>query len=408
MLYLLNLAVVLSWALLFVLALKVIFFVTFSTKHYKRASVVGRKRLGKYKPLVSIIVPCYNEELVLNNCVRSLLKQDYPNFEIIVVNDGSSDATKIIGRKLAKEYPKKLRFYSKQNGGKASTLNYGIKRASGEIVVCMDADSMFLNDTVKNLVLSFYDPKVVAVGGSVKVANRRKFINKHQAAEYITGLNLQRRTFAYLGCMQVISGAIGAFRKGELLKAGGYSNDTVVEDMDVTISMVKSGRLVEFNGNAIAYTEAPESIKDFIKQRYRWTFGGFQVLKKHKNIIFNRKFNSLGLVGIPYFLIFPWFDVLVSILFVVSIFRVLYGGGLIDLLAFYVAMSVIQGTLLVYSLLMDKEDKKLALLAGVDSLWYNHLICLVTVRAGINFARGRSTSWNKVVRLGKNFNPTLT
>ncbi len=401
---LLNTITVLSWMLLFGLGAKVFVFIVLSAKHHKM-SALGRRRLGKYRPLVSILVPSYNEELVLENCIISLLNQDYSNTEIIIVDDGSKDKTKQIGKMIARLHHGKVRLYSKVNGGKASALNFGISKAKGDIVVSMDADSMFLRNAVRNLVLSFYDPNVVAVGGSVKVANRSKFINKHQAVEYITGLNLQRRAFAFMGCMQVISGAIGAFRKDVIVSIGGYSEDTIVEDMDVTLSMAMTGGVVEYNGKAIAYTEAPESIKDFIKQRYRWTYGGFQVLKKHKNLIFNRKHNSLGLVGIPYFMIFPWIDVMVSSLFVVAILKVIVGGNVLELMLFYTFMCLVQGSLLLYSLVMDKEDKKLVFLAGIDSLWYNHLISFITAKAAFNFLRGRATGWNKLVRLGKNYAP---
>ena len=376
-------------------------FTTFSTIHH-RNSAQGRKRIGKYKPFVSIIIPCFNEELTIKNCVNSLIRQSYTYFEIIIVDDGSSDNTKELGKELANKYPKKVFFYSKSNGGKASALNYGIMRASGEIVVSMDADSIFLRDTLRQLVLSFYNQEVVAVGGNVRVANRSKFIGKYQAVEYINGLNLQRRSFAFMNCMQVISGAIGAFRKDKLLEIGGYSSDTIVEDMDLTVSIAKAGGKVDYNGKAIAYTEAPESIKDFLKQRHRWTIGGFQVLKKHKELLFNPKYKSLGLIGIPYFLLFPWVDVLISTLFFFAILRVLSGGSLMELAFFYLCICLIQGFLTFYSLKMDKEDKKLASIAGIESLWYNHLISFVTVKAGFNFLKGSSVSWNKIPRLGKN------
>ena len=398
---------ILSWALLFVLVIKVVVFITFSFKHFKFHAKKDRKRIGKYKPLVSIIIPCYNEEMTLKNCVESLIRQSYPYFEIIVVNDGSKDNTEQVAQELVKLH-NKVKFYSKPNGGKASALNYGIMQALGEIVVCIDADSMFLKDTLRQLVLSFYNPNVIAVGGNVRVANRSKFLNKHQAVEYITGLNLQRRTFAYLDCMQVISGAVGAFRKNKLLEVGGYSNDTIVEDMDITVSLARAGYKVEYNGKAIAYTEAPETIKDFLKQRYRWTYGGFQVLKKHKDLLFNPKYGKFGLIGMPYFLLFPWLDVIISLLFLFALIRVVTVGGLKELAIFYFFMCLIQGLLMFFSIFMDREDKKLAVISGIESLWYNHLISFVTVEAGINYMRGVQTSWNKVARLGKNYLPTTS
>jgi len=361
---------------------------------------------SKYKPLVSIIVPAYNEELTLENCIKSLRKQTYKNIEIVIVDDGSKDKTKDLGKLLESKYSN-VSFFSKKNGGKASALNYGIYRANGEIVISMDADSMFLIDTIRQLVLSFCNPNVVAVGGNVKVVNRQKLINKFQAVEYITGLGIQRRAFASLNCMQVISGAVGAFRRKELIEVGGYSTDTIVEDMDITISLARLGHKIDYNANAIAYTEAPETINDFIKQRYRWVYGGFQVVRKHRDLIFNAKYKNIGLIGMPYFLLFPWVDVLISFLFFFAVIRVIFSGYWIGMLVFYLFMSFVQSTILIYALLMDKEKKRLVVLSGFDSLWYNHLISFITIKAGVNYLMGRKTSWNKLVRLGRNFAPAV-
>lgn len=372
-----------------------------STKHYRKIKN-GNKQLGSYKPFVTIIVPCFNEELTLENCVTSLLKQSYKMKEIIIVNDGSTDKTRSVAGKIAKRNPDVVRVFSKENGGKASALNYGLAKAAGEIVVCIDADSVFLKDTVRQLVLSFRERGVVAVGGNVRVANRRKLLTKLQAVEYITGLNLQRRAFAYLNCMQVISGAIGAFRKDKLVDIGGYSRDSIVEDMDVTVSLARTEGKVVYNSRAIAYTEAPENIRDFIKQRYRWTFGGLEVLRKHRDLIFNPKYKSLGLIGVPYFMIFPWVDVLVSFLFFQAVIRAFMLGNFTELFLFYPVMAAIQGILIYYSISLDGESKKLIFMAGLDSLWYNHIISFVTLKAGLNFVWGKKTAWNKIERVGAN------
>ena len=298
-----------SITLLFLLFIKVSFFLYFSVLHQKeaRADEFNDKKIC-YTPSVSILVPAYNEEIVLENCVKSLIRQDYPNnYEVIIVDDGSTDDTKVVGEALAEKYSR-VRFYSKVNGGKASALNYGIQKSRGKIVVCIDADSILADDALLHLVRPLADLSVGAVGGNVKVANRSKLLNLHQATEYIVGLNIQRRAFSQFGCMQVISGAIGAFRKSVLVEVGGYSDDTIVEDMDITVAIAKAGYQVKFSPNAVAYTEAPESIKDFMKQRYRWTIGGFKVLKKYREMIFNKEYGRFGMVGLPYFLIFPWID----------------------------------------------------------------------------------------------------
>lgn len=391
-----------SWTLLGVLAIKLVLFLYFSTLHFREDRKVFKKL--KSKPVVSVIVPAYNEGLVLNNCIKSLLNQTYKNLEILIVDDGGTDNTKEIGESLSKKY-KKVSFLAKENGGKATALNYGISFSRGEIIVCIDADSIFAKDTVKHLVKSFEDVSVAAVGGNVKVANRGKFINKHQATEYISGLNLQRRAFAKLNCMQVISGAIGAFRKDALLAIGGYSHDTIVEDMDITVSLAKAGYKTGYNGKAIAYTEAPEKVSDFIKQRYRWVFGGFQVLKKYKDMIFNKKFTRMGIIGLPYFMIFPWIDVFISLLFFVYLALAIFTGNLIGILLFLSFMITIQFIIINYALYMDGEKKHLAFVAVVESFWYNHLISFTTLKAGFNYLKGSEVRWNKLERLGKNLHP---
>lgn len=293
-------------------------------------------------------------------------------------------------------------FYRKENGGKAMALNYGIEKSNSDIVICIDADSILKEDALWHLTLPFANLKVGAVGGNVKVVNRDKLLNLHQAVEYIVGLNIQRRAFSHIGCMQVISGAIGAFRRSVLTEIGGYSDDTLVEDMDITIAVSKAGYEVIFAPQAIAYTEAPESIKDFMKQRYRWTLGGFKVLKKYHNMMFNREYGRMGTIGLPYFMIFPWIDVGISLLFILSIFAVTITGNYILLLLFLTIMLLIQSIIVVYALRIDNERWYLVFLVVIENFWYSHLLNYVTLKAGIDHFRNKTTSWNKVARLGKN------
>lgn len=394
--------ITISWLLLLVLGIKISIFCISSYKHYK---TVYFRIDNNYQPFVSIIVPCFNEALTLSNCIKSLINQKYTNFEIVIVDDGSTDNTKEVGQQLSLVYAEKVKLLSKANGGKACALNYGIKHSSGEIIISMDADSIFLNDTLQNLVSTFKGNDVVAVSGNVKISNREKFLNKHQNIEYISGQNIQRRAFAYIGCMQVISGTIGAFRREKLLEIGGYSSDTIVEDMDVTIELAKRGYRIEFNGNAIAYTEAPENIKDFVKQRYRWVYGCFQVINKHREILFSKKFGRIGTIGLPYCLIFPWVDVIISILFIYILIQTLIYGHPFGLLFFYILMFLIQAGVLCYALHIDKEKKSLSLLSFIETLWYPHLINFVTIIAGVSYMRGSKISWNKMPRMGKNLFP---
>lgn len=386
-------------ALLIIFVIKTSLFLGLSLNHYRRGSKVA---VGDAELFVSIIVPCYNEEKTVANCVHGLMKQTYENYEVLLVNDGSTDGTEKACMELASLYPQKVRAINKMNGGKASALRLGLEHSIGEIIVTMDADSIFLPDALKNLVSSFDDPNIGAVGGNVRVANKDSFLGRNQAVEYLTGLAIQKRAFAYLNCMQVIAGAIGAFRREVLIKVGGYSSDTIVEDMDVTVSVLRAGHRVEYCGKAIAYTEAPANIKDFLKQRYRWTFGGFQVLRKHWPMLFNREYGFAGIVGLPYLLVTPWIDVAFTLLFVVSFVGAAINGALVGFFVFYSFMMLVQCVLVLYAIRLDGEERRLVLSSCMYGLWYNHLLSLVTLFAGIRFLGGASASWNKMVRLGKN------
>jgi len=386
-------------ALLVVFVIKTSLFLYLSLSHYRKRSQVA---VGNAELSVSIIVPCFNEEKVVANCVHGLMKQDYGNYKILLVNDGSTDGTERVCKELVSQYPQKVEYIYKKNGGKASALRLGLEQSSGEIIVTMDADSIFLPDTLKNLVSSFDDPKVDAVGGNVRVANKDCFLGRNQAVEYLTGLAIQKRSFAYLNCMQVIAGAIGAFRREVLVKVGGYSSDTIVEDMDLTVSILKAGYRVEYNGKAIAYTEAPANLRDFLKQRYRWTFGGFQVLRKHWSMLFNRKYGHAGMIGLPYLLIAPWIDVVFTLLFTITFVGAAVHGALARFFLFYSFMMFVQGALVLYAIKIDGEERRLLLSSCTYGLWYNQILSLVTLFAGYGFLSGARASWNKVVRLGKN------
>jgi poly-beta-1,6 N-acetyl-D-glucosamine synthase len=394
-----------SLPLLVLLVAKVFVFSGLSVSHYVQSHKKSlRQRRVKFTPEVSVIVPAYNEGLVVVNCVKSLLKQTYKNLEIIIVDDGSSDDTRHLGEQLQEQYAS-VRFYAKKNGGKASALNHGIARSSGEIIVCIDADSIFIPGTIKHLVESFIDPLVGAVGGNVKVANRENVLSRHQATEYVQGLTIQRKAFAFMNSMTIISGAIGAFRKEALDKIGGYSSDTLVEDMDITLSIARAGYKIEYNPRAIAYTEAPENIGDFLKQRQRWVFGGLQILKKHQDMIFNPEYREMGMLSLPYFMIFPWIDVLISLLFGVVVIHAFFVNGVFQLVEFYLLMTALQGLVTFGAILMDKEDKKLLLLIPFESLWYSHVISFATVKAATQYLAKVPARWNKLERLGKNLAP---
>jgi len=284
--------------------------ISLATLHWiKKSRKKDETNLSKDSPLVSIVIPAYNEEKVIGKTIESLIHLNYTNKEIIVVDDGSNDRTLEVAQTYAGR--KGIRVLTKPNRGKWHALNTGINAAKGDIVVCIDADTMLDKEAIQHLVKHFDDPKVGAVAGNVKVGNRRRMFTKLQAIEYVTGINLYRRSESYFNAVTVVPGPIGAFRVEALKKAGLYDGDTFAEDADVTLKILKAGYKTVYEPRAIGYTEAPNNLTYLAKHRYRWYRGYLQSLMKHKDLIFNPKYGFLGLSIIPWTLfngiIYSWF-----------------------------------------------------------------------------------------------------
>ncbi|MGH7594408.1 MAG: glycosyltransferase, partial [Gemmatimonadales bacterium] len=252
-----------------------------------------------YTPPVSVVIPAFREEAVIVPTVKSLLAQDYAgSIEVLVVDDGSPDDTYATAVRAFGDDPR-VQVLTKKNGGKASALNFGIRQAQGEVIVALDADTLFDPDAVGYLVAPLADPHVGAVAGNAKVGNRINLVTRWQALEYITSQNLDRRAFALLDCIMVVPGAIGAWRKSLVLEAGGFSNDTLAEDQDLTLSIARRDYRVAYADRAVAWTEAPDTMSGLSKQRFRWSFGTLQCVWKHRDLIFRRRAGTLGFIAVP-------------------------------------------------------------------------------------------------------------
>ena len=293
----------------------------FKQKRKERLMPVNNEQPG-----VSIIVPAYNEEINAIRTVESLLQQDYPNLQIVFVDDGSKDATYEKVSAFFATIPN-VQVVTKTNGGKATALNYGINLAINDYVVCIDADTQLKHDAVSQLMKKFYSEAeqapVGAVAGNVKVGNEINMITRWQSIEYTTSQNFDRSAFDYLNCITVIPGAIGAFKKSAVIEAGGFTSDTLAEDCDLTMRMHKIGYMVRNCRQAISYTEAPETFSQFLKQRFRWSFGVMQSFWKHKDAFLNPKYKNFGMIALPHILIFqmilPFLAPLADIILVLSL-----------------------------------------------------------------------------------------
>jgi len=269
--------------------------------------------VASYKPAVAVLIPAYNEEKVIERTVRAALASDYPGLHVIVIDDGSTDNTLEVARRafVNEEASGRVLILTKPNSGKAEALNFGLEHLRNqEIFVGIDADTVIASNAISRLVPHFLNPQVAAVAGNAKVGNRVNLWTRWQALEYITSQNFERRALNVLGAVSVVPGAIGAWRTSAVREAGGYHTDTVAEDADLTMALLRSGYRVEYEDLALAYTEAPINANGLMRQRFRWSFGILQSVWKHR-AVFARK-GALGWVALPNIVIFQILLPLVS------------------------------------------------------------------------------------------------
>src|SRR5437762_4796194 len=287
-----------------------------------RARQYGRDA-DSYKPDVAVLIPAYNEEKVIERTVRAALASVYPNLRIIVIDDGSKDATlEVAQHAFARDVASgRVLILTRPNAGKAEALNFGLEHLRGdeEIFVGIDADTIIAPDAISRLVPHFVNPKVGAIAGNAKVGNRVNLWTRWQALEYITSQNFERRALDVLGAVSVVPGAIGAWRVSAVREAGGYHIDTVAEDADLTMALLRRGYRVEYEDMALAYTEAPTNANGLMRQRFRWSFGILQAVYKHRQV-FARK-GVLGWIALPNIVVFqivlplvsPFIDVMFAV-----------------------------------------------------------------------------------------------
>jgi len=353
------------------------------------------------RPKVSIIVPGYNEEITIVKTIDNLLRSDYPDFDIIVVDDGSRDKTYKIVQDTFSGHPKVIA-YTKTNGGKASALNFGIEKATADFLVCIDADTVLMPDAISNMMLLFADENVAAVAGNVRVGNTVNLLTNWQSIEYTTSQNFDRRAFDNVNSIMVVPGAIGAFRKSAVLEVGAFALDTLAEDCDLTLRLLRAGYRVRTCNDAISLTEAPETLKMFLKQRFRWTFGIMQSFWKHHDLLFVSKPKNLGWILLPNLLIFqlilPLLSPIVDILLVVGLFSK-NPSPIILAYAAYFAIDI-SISKMAYSFDKIKFTPKLIVLFFLQRILYRQLFFYIIVKSYIKAIKGELMSWGFLKRTG--------
>lgn len=405
---------------------------------------------------VSILVPAYNEEVGVISTVRSLLTLDYPEYEIVVIDDGSKDQTlaKLIsafqmrqvnhatrltlpskpikGVYQSAAYPT-VKVISKENGGKADALNCGINASVYPYFCAIDGDSILEQDALMKTMKPIIDSEeeVIAVGGSVRIANgitiSRSQVEKidlphkpiviMQIIEYLRAFLIGRLGFSRFNQLLIVSGAFGLFNKGAVIHAGGYTEGLIGEDMELIVRLHrvnienKLKKRIEYIPDPVCWTEAPDTFSVLRKQRVRWQRGLAETLLAHKKMLFNPAYGAVGLVTFPYFL---FVELLGSVVELIG-FLIIIIGVFFDILN-----PVIVGTIFAVSILYGSFISSLAVLleeltlhkypkvrhlivlfvwALTESLWYRPLLVLWRIEGLVNTFK-KKAEWGNMERKG--------
>lgn len=347
-------------------------------------------------PSVSVIIPAFNEEKVIAKTVGKMLASEYGGpLEILVIDDGSSDRTAEVVAGFADS---RLSLVRQANGGKARALQNGVAQSSGEILVFADADTQFDRHAIRRLVDALQDPRVGAVSGKAKVGNLRTLTARCQDLEYACSFNLDRMAYAVWNCITVVPGAISAFRRAAIGAAGGFSTDTLAEDTDLTLAIHRAGFRVEYAPEAVAYTEAPEGMRQLARQRFRWAFGTLQCIWKHRVMTFNPRFKALGwfsLPGIWFFqILLAALSPLIDILFLQALLR---GHGA-DILPYFLVFLFCDLALAAVAARLERMPLRKAWLIIPQRFLYRPLLSYVIWRSLLQAMRGAWVGWNKLPR----------
>jgi cellulose synthase/poly-beta-1,6-N-acetylglucosamine synthase-like glycosyltransferase len=353
---------------------------------------------SSHTPSVSIIVPAFDEAVVIERAIRSLAASDYPELEVVVVDDGSEDGTGNLVEGLRLE---RVRVIRQQNAGKAAALNRGIAAARNEVIVMVDADTVFEPTSLRRVVAPLVAREVGAVSGNTKVGNRRGLLGRWQHIEYVIGFNLDRRLFDVLRCMPTVPGAIGAFRREALADVGSVSADTLAEDTDLTMAIGRAGWEVVYAEEARAWTEAPVTLAALWRQRYRWSYGTMQAVWKHKSAIWHTGEQRIGRRGIPYLVLF---QILLPMLAPVVDLFALYGVIFLNpapVLAYWLGFNLVQLGQAWYAFRLDGESPRPLWAVPLQQFVYRQLMYLVVIESVISALRGTRLRWQHVERTGE-------
>lgn len=365
--------------------------------HRRRAR--RRRYDPSYRPLVSVIIPAFNEGKVLIPTVESFLRSQYQPLEIMLLDDGSTDDTWQVMQSLAAIH-ENVRALHQENSGKAKALNHALGEVKGEVVICADADSLFAPDAVANFARHFQDKEVAAVAGVVRVGNASRLITRWQALEYTVSIWLDRNAQALLGGIMVVPGACGAWRRTALLQAGGFSHRTLAEDCDMTLTMHRLGYQIRQENAACSRTEAPQDFRSLQKQRFRWIFGMIQALWIHRSMVFRARYGALGWFYMP----FTFFTLLSPLLLWPLLWLLtaenIATGNFRVILLFFLLSFVIQAVIGLVALLSAREKLSLLFALPYARFVFAPIRAAILLKAFGTIVQGSLVGWNKLVRIG--------
>lgn len=422
---------------------------------YSRGESRWRVLGSAVAPRISMLAPAYNEAATIRESLRSLLALHYPGLEVVVVNDGSKDATMDVLREhfdlipihpiYERKIPTKavvglyrsrshvnLVVVDKENGGKADALNAALNLSTGTLVCAIDADTLIEPDALQRMVRPFLrTDDLVAVGGTIRVANEcevvggrvvrthapRRPIPGFQVVEYLRAFLFGRLGWNRLGGNLIISGAFGLFRRDAVIDAGGYVDDTVGEDMELVIRLRRRGyergtsHRVAFVPDPVAWTEVPETLRVLGRQRDRWHRGLADVLWRHRRILFNPRFGAMGMVVFPYFVFVELLAPAIEMIGIIGLFLGLALGSLNTSFAilFFMAAYGLGAALTVMTLVLEEVSfhrydhfRDRVILVGwalLESVGYRQITVVWRLRGLVRYLRGR-TDWGAMERRG--------
>jgi cellulose synthase/poly-beta-1,6-N-acetylglucosamine synthase-like glycosyltransferase len=359
-------------------------------------------RRGRSMPGISILIPAYNEQENIAATVESIASSIYPKREIIVIDDGSTDRTsKEVQGAIRRCAGEDIQLLQIENGGKARALNTGLFHAKHEIIVVLDADAVLDRKALYYFARHFADPSVGAVAGKVCTTRHAGLLDMFQTLEYAVGQNIDKTAFSGVGAVGIVPGPAGAWRRAALDEAGGFSTETLVEDQDMTLTLLRQGKRVVYEPRVIAYTETPSTLRDFLKQRFRWVYGTMQCFWKHKSALREKPFSVMSLIVLPNVFVY---NIFLPFTYPFADSALVFGiafGEWKTLVLPFIIFTLFDLSYALYGIWREEDRLKLMLAVPLQRIVYRQLLYVTVIRGIVRAVEGSGSTWNKFTKMGE-------